>query len=270
MAAPRTEREPFGITYDRLRLDRVFERLLARHPVRTALELPAGGAKAMPSLYSLALARRGVEVTLLNPEPQGLAVWDRLELPYRVAEARDLRDTGLEPAGWDLVWNFVTVGAEPDFRQVLGEMARLARGLVMTVHCNGYNYGYPWHRFLHRVLRLPWTHGETAWFFPSNVRPAYRDAGLEPVDLGLFDMPWWPDPPGFRDVRLHRAGGDQVEALDWTAPIEDVYGGERAPLGLRVLSAVEDLPLPRLLRWPFSHLFYVLGEKTEAHSRISL
>ena len=215
----------------------------------------------MPSIYSLGLARLGVKVTLFNPEKQGLAVWDRLGLDYEVVEAENPRDTGLADGSFDLVWNFVTVGFEPDFAKIIKEMTRVSRRHVMTVHCNGFNYGYPWHRFLHRLFAFEWNHGETAYFFPKNVRQAYRSAGMRPLDCGLFDMPWWPDPPGFRDVRLHLSGGDHVEELDWSAPIEDVYRTGEIPKGLRVLSLIEDLPIPRLIRWPFSHLFYVLGEK---------
>jgi hypothetical protein len=259
MNEKRSEREPFGITYDRLRLDRFFEELTRKHPIRTVLELPAGGAKAMPSIYSLGLARCGAEVTLLNPDPQGLGVWDRLGLQYRVAYADDLRDTGLESDAFDLVWNFVTLGLDEQFESILGEMARLTRGLVLTVHCNGYNYGYPWHRLLHRLLRIPWNHGQTEYFFPQKVKGSYRRQGLEPAELHLLDMPWWPDPPGFRDVRLHRSGGDTSDAVDWVAPIEAIHQGGPVPLGLRALGFVEELPVPRLIRWPFSHLFAVLG-----------
>ncbi len=257
----RTEREVPGITYDRLRLDRTFDYLVKRYGIRTALELPAGGAKAMPGIYSLALARYGVKVTLVNPEPQGLEVWDRLQLPYEVVECDDPRDTGLDPDSFDLVWNFVTVGFEPDFDRIIAEMHRVSKRHVMTVHCNGFNWGYPWHRFLHAALRLEWNHGETAYFFPKNVRSTYRATGLEPVDFGLFDMPWWPDPPGFRDVRLHLSGGNIVEDFDWSAPIEDIYAGETPPMWLRVLGVIEDMPVPKPVRFIFSHLFFVLGEK---------
>lgn len=257
----RKEREVFGITYDRLRLDKTFQRLVKKHGIKTALELPAGGAKAMPGIYSLALARCGVDVTLFNPEQQGLEVWDRLGLPYKVVEGDDPKATGLDAESFDLVWNFVTVGFDPQFEAIIDEMARLSSAHVMTVHCNGFNYGYPWHRFLHWLFKLDWNHGETAYFFPANVRAAYKQSGLRPAGFGLFDMPWWPDPPGFRDVRLHLSGGNVVEELEWSAPIEDVYREGEAPLGLRVLSFIEDLPVPRLVRWPFSHLFYMLGEK---------
>ena len=257
----KSEREPFGITYDRLRLDLTFKRLLKRHSIRTALELPAGGAKAMPSIYSLALARHGVDVTLFEPEDQGLAVWDRLGLPYRVAHGSRAQNTGLADGQFDLVWTFVTVGFDPEFGRIIDEMARVSSQFVMTVHCNGFNWGYPWHRFLHRLFGFEWTHGETAYFFPKNVRQAYAHSGLEPVDEGLFDLPWWPDPPGFRDVRLRKSGKDVVEAIDWSAPIEDIYAGGETPTALKVLDFIEDLPIPKMVRWPFSHLFYVFGEK---------
>ncbi len=257
------ETEPFGITYDRLRLDRNLTRMVRERGVRTALELPADGAKAMPGIYSLALARAGCHVTLFNPEDQALELWDRLGLSdsIDVVWGDNPADTGLDPDQFDLVWNFVSVGFRTDFERIIGEMHRVSRRYVMTVHCNGYNWGYPWHRLLHKVLDLEWTHGETAYFFPRRVRGVYRRVGLEPVDFGLFDMPWWPDPPGFRDVRLHMSGGDVVEDFDWHAPIEDIYRSGDRPLGLRILSRIEDAPVPMPVRFVFSHLFYLLGEK---------
>lgn len=257
----RREVEPFGITYDRLQLDGLFDALLRRYPIRRVLEYPAEGSKAMPSIYSLALGARGCNVTLVNPEPQGIEVWERLGLSDRleIVEVDDLGASGLESGGWDLVWNFVTVGFREDFAAILGEMGRLSRGQVMTVHCNAYNWGYPWHRLLHRVLRLEWTHGQTDYFWPHRVRQAYEAGGLVPRETGLLDMPWWPDPPGFRDVRLHLSGGDQVEDFDWSAPIEDFYRTREVALPLRVLSRIEAGPVPAPIRWVFSHLFYVLA-----------
>lgn len=259
----RHETEPFGITYDRMRLDRVLTSLVRKLELRDVLELPADGAKAMPGIYSLALARAGCRVHLFNPEPQALEVWRRLRLDHMVTvvAGSNPADTGLDPASYDMVWNFVSVGFRPDFEQIIAEMGRLSRRHVMTVHCNGFNWGYPWHRFLHRALKLPWTHGETAYFFPRRVRAVYRGLGLEPVEYGLFDMPWWPDPPGFRDVRLHMSGGDVVEDFDWTAPIEQIYASGRKPTALRVLSRIEDAPIPSPVRHVFSHLFYLRGEK---------
>ncbi|MFT6396045.1 MAG: hypothetical protein ACJAYU_000787 [Bradymonadia bacterium] len=260
----RTETEPFGITYDRMQLDRTITRLVRKHDIRTALELPADGAKAMPGIYSLAFARAGVHVHLFNPEPQALELWARLGLQdmYTVVEGDDPANTGLDPGQFDICWNFVSVGFRKDFRDIIAEMERCSKRFVMTVHCNGFNYGYPWHRFLHKALKLEWNHGETEYFFPKKVRETYRAKGLEPVDFGLLDMPWWPDPPGFRDVRLHLNGGDVLEDFNWKAPIEDIYRTGKRPFALRVLSRIERLPtIPTPVRFVFSHLFFVLGEK---------
>jgi hypothetical protein len=257
-----TEREPYGITYDRLRLDLVFRDLLSQHPIHTVLEYPAEGAKAMPSIYSLALGALGCDVTLVNPSAQGIEVWQELGLADRieVVEVDDLARSALPARTWDLVWNFVSVGFRSDFGDILAQMARLSRRYVMTVHCNAYNLGYPWHHLLHRLLGLEWTHGETDYFWPHRVRQAYRGAGTNPIDFGLFDMPGWPDPPGFRDVRLHLSGGDDVEIFDWSAPIADYYRHGRLPTPMKWHSQIESGPVPRPVRYLFSHLFYVLAE----------
>lgn len=257
------EREPYGITYDRLRLDGVFQKMLARRPIQTVLEYPAEGAKAMPSIYSLGLGALGCDVTLVNPSEQGLDVWRSLGMEERftVARVENLSDAQELAAGqWDLVWNFVSVGFRPDFEQILAEMTRLSKRYVMTVHCNAFQLGYPWHHLLHRMLRLEWTHGETDYFWPHRVRRAYRKVGAEPLDFGLFDMPGWPDPPGFRDVRLHLNGGDDVDIFDWSAPIAEYYRSGKLPALMPWLSRVESAPIPQAIRYLFSHLFYVLAE----------
>jgi hypothetical protein len=254
--------EPGGITYDRYRLGVLFERLLREHRVARVIEVPADGEKAMPSISSLALGRLGCEVVLVNPSPAGLEAWERLGLRDQVVplQVDDLAALPLPDDCVDLAWNFVTLGKTGRFEKVLAEMARVSRRLVMTVHNNGWNIGYPWHRLLHLALRLPWTHGDTRYHWPSEVRRAYAELGLLELELEVFDSPPWPDPPGFRDVRLHRAlgGGGDVASCRWQAPIVDYYAEQRFPAWMRWLSRAEDLGVPTPLRAPFSHLFYAL------------
>jgi hypothetical protein len=257
------ETEPFGITYDRIRVDRVLTRLVRQNGIRTALELPADGSKAMPGIYSLSLARAGAHVTLFNPEPQGLEVWDRLGLSHRVSAVYgdDCTRTELESGQFDLVWNFVSNGVSGEFEERLTEMSRLSNRWIVSMHMNGYNWGYPWHRFLHRVFDLEWTHGPHESFFPEYVKRCFRANGVEPTEHLLLDMPWWPDPPGFRDVRLHLEGRDDTRVADWTAPIEEVYRTGRMPLAGRILERIEDARIPRPVRNVFSHLFAIVGER---------
>lgn len=259
----RTQTEPGGITYDRYRLDQIFARVVPRYRIRTALEMDAGGEKAMPSIYSIGLARAGCRVVLVNPAVQARTAWKRLGLDHAVCCVRtDPHQAGIAGGSVDLAWNFVSLSKARDFAGVLGEMARVSRRLVVTVHTNGYNLGYPWHRMIHWVFGFPWTHGDTRFSFPRVVAGAYRSAGLRVTRILPFDSPPWPDPPGFRDVRLHRQGIERTEdpSIAWKAPIIDYCAEERFPAWMRALSRLERLPVPRVVRYPVSHLFMVMAE----------
>jgi hypothetical protein len=256
--------EPAGITYDRFRFDRIAGRLVDRYEIRSVCEVPAGGEKAMPSIYSLAFGLRGCRVHLVRAAAASLEAWKALGISDRVVfDGGDPENTGLADDSVDLAWNFVTLAKEKNFEAVLREMKRISRNLVMTVHYNGLGLGFPWHRLLHRVFGFPWTHGETRYNFPGPVKETYRRIGLAVCDVFPLDCPPWPDPPGFRDVRIHRRFGEIPEsaAADWKAPVVDLYLKGAFPAWMRALNFLEDLPIPRFLKYPFSHLFLVLGRK---------
>jgi hypothetical protein len=255
------ETEPIGITYDRLRLGDVQADLVGRFGWRRVLEVGAGGAKAKPSLYSLGFARAGCRVDLVGGSPGSLEDWRALGLGGRVRLLDDDLD-GLASSGrtWDVAWNFVTASRRRRFVRLLGAMARLAPH-VMTVHCNGMHYGQPWHRFLHAALALEWTHGAWEKEFPGTVGLAYRRAGLDAAAAGFFDAPGWPDPPGFRDVRLHLSGVSGEEtSVSWHAPVVDIYRSGSVPLVLRLLALGERLQPPPV-RAVLAHLYFHVGAR---------
>lgn len=255
----RSEREPVGITYDRYRLGDVQARLAGRFGWNRVLEVGAGGAKAKPSIYSLGFARAGCRVDLVGGDPSCLDDWRALGLQGRVRFLdQDARELVLSGRRWDVAWNFVTASHSGSFPSTLATLARLATH-VMTVHTNGLHYGQPWHRLLHAVMDLDWTHGRWENDFPGTVGLAYRKAGLTTAAAGFFDAPGWPDPPGPRDVRLHMSGVTGREhGVSWHAPIVDIYRTGRVPLVLRWLEIAERLqPLP--VRAVIAHLYYHVG-----------
>ena len=260
--------EPFGITYDRFRLTNVFKKLVARHDIRDVVEVPASGEKAMPSIYSLALAVHGCRITLVNPVSSCLYPWDELGFSDRIKiiEAEDPGRIDLPDESFDLAWNFVTLSKEPFFERVLSEMKRLSRNLVITVHYSGLGLGYPWHRLLHLLSGYPWTHGDTRFNFPRKVKDLYRKTGLSIEKTFPLDSPPWPDPPGFRDIILHRKGidsrkGDPGEDVTWRAPYVEYLKKGDFPSWMKLLNFMEELPIPSFLKYPFSHLFLVIGKK---------
>ena len=62
------EMEGKGLDYERFALNKLFKRIVRERGVKSVLEIPARGEKAMPSIYSIALAEAGCDVTLVNPE----------------------------------------------------------------------------------------------------------------------------------------------------------------------------------------------------------
>ncbi len=79
------ETEVFGVNYERFSVGRKLDRLAQKYNLRTILEMPAHGAKAMPSIYSLGFAnmylngRRYMQITKSNGLMKGICVIQGLQ-----------------------------------------------------------------------------------------------------------------------------------------------------------------------------------------------
>lgn len=256
------EREPFGVEYERFALAGLWARLVRRHRWQHAVEIPAAGAKAMPSIYSLGLAAAGVPVTLVNPAASAEQSWQAAGVARRLSRSfqADPHHTDMMGGGFDLAWSFASLPSDPDPAAMVAEMARISRRHVMVFSVNGRNVGAYIHRGLHRVLDIPWTHGDKALNYPENVAALMERAGLRVAKVGVVDCPPWPDSLGFRDVRLHRAGVVEMEA-EWESAVLEWTRTGAWPLWLRGVHLVEALPMVLRLKYLYSHIFWVMGEK---------
>ncbi len=256
------EVEGFGVSYDRHMLFHHQRALVRELGLRSVLEMPAYGAKAAGSLYSVGFAKQGCDVTITDVDEAMLRYWEQLGIRDRLTTT-PVVDYGASPfddGQFDLAWNFVTFGQLSDKDTYIREMARVSRRYVLLVSCNNLQAGYPLHRVIHRAWGFPWNHGETRFNYFWNVQRLMRSAGLEVRESGTIDSPPWPDPVGFRDVRLHKKGEGTVP-LDWEVPAMAYIDAGRFPRWMGALRAY-DLPLRRgWWKLHFSHLFYVLAEK---------
>jgi hypothetical protein len=252
------EIEGRGLDYERYALDRLFRKLVRRLGIGSVVEIPARGEKAMPSLYSLAFAAAGCEVTLVNPVARSLTAWHELGLTATTREVDDLTRTGLPDGCADLVWSFAAPARHPDPAALLREMSRLSRGHVMYVGVNRFNPGFTSHRLAHRLFGVPWSHGDPSWMNPFEVRRLLAAMDLEVAELGVVDAPPYPDSLGIRDMRLHRMGID-LDELKWASRTVTWMKRGRAPLRLVLLSVLERLPLPWFIKLFYAHLFYVVA-----------
>jgi len=256
---PGAEVEGKGLDYERYALNKLFHRLVRERGIRSVLELPARGEKAMPSIYSLAFAQAGCAVTLVNPQPKSAWAWRELGYPVERRFCDDPAATGLEAGGWDLVWNFMFLSRHPDKPALMREMVRLSRRWVLFIGVNRFNPGFFSHRAVHRWFDVPWTHGDVAFMNPLHVRRFLREQGLRVVRTGAVDTPPYPDSLGFRDMRLHRMNVDLNE-IDWDSRTVHWMREGRYPPKIKLLYFFEWLPLPLPLKLIYAHLFWVLAE----------
>ena len=66
---PAVEMEGKGLDYERFALNKLFAKLVRTRGIKSVLEIPAKGEKAMPSIYSLAFGQLGCDVGPLRPSP---------------------------------------------------------------------------------------------------------------------------------------------------------------------------------------------------------
>ncbi len=250
-----TEVEVFGVSYERYALQKLFFGLARRLQIRTVLEMPASGAKAMPSLYSLGFALAGCDVSLVDADSAAVELWRELGLQDRLHlltqdEADDARRNRER---WDLCWNFAVLpsAARPD--ELLKRMADLTHRWLMIVNVNRFNVGFFLHRSVHRIYRIPWSHGNISFFSPFYICRRFKQLGFEQPRWGVVDCPPWPDSPGFRDLRLHRRG---ERNCSWVSPYIQYLASGKFPAWMRAVYIGERLPIPAVLKLPYAHLYY--------------
>jgi hypothetical protein len=254
-----TEREVFGVTYERYALQKLCARLVKKHNLTTILELPTVGAKAMPGLYSVGFALAGCQVTLVEPDSEAAQIWRELGLGNRLTclHREELISAIALGQRWDLVWNFAVLPSAANPAALVQEMAGASRKWLMIAAVNRFNVGFNLHQTVHRLYHIPWSHGDVRFFSPYYTKDFLRQRGFKGVRWGVVDCPPWPDSPGFRDLRLHRQGDRQRH---WVSPYVDYLQRGAFPAWMKYVYWGERLPIPNILKLPYAHLYFALGQ----------
>ena len=69
------ENETFQLDYERYSISNNLKELVKEFNIKSVLEAPAPGLKAMPSIYSLGFGEAGCEITLVNCHEKSKKVW---------------------------------------------------------------------------------------------------------------------------------------------------------------------------------------------------
>ena len=255
------EVETWGVDYERFALGKLLSKLVRKYNIATVAEMPAFGAKAMPSIYSLGLALGGADVTLINGNIGYLDQWEMLDLADKVrfVSVDDLRNTNIMANSFDFVWNFAYVPLEDDPDMLVREMTRISKKYVALFSVNGRNVGFYVHSALHKKNDIPWTHGDKQYNHMRNVAALLRRNGLRIIKKGYVDTPVWPDSLGFRDMRLHK-NNITFDNAQWESPYVKMMRNNEFPKWMKLVYIWEKIPMLPIIKTLYSHIFYVIAE----------
>lgn len=256
------EVEVFGVNYERFSVGKKLDKLAKKYHIKSVLEMPAHGAKAMPSIYSLGFAKEADTITLVNGNQKYKSEWQKIGADQKVhwVKESNIYKTKFEMNSFDFVWNFAFIPTceKPD--EVIEEMKRVSKKYIAIFSVNAGNIGFPIHRIVHKRTGIQWTHGDIRYNNRHFIKKKLQEHGLKVIETGFVDCPVWPDSLGFRDVRLHRMNID-FNKMDWEAPYTDMLRTNSFPKWMKCVYVVERLPLPKFIKSIYAHINYTVAEK---------
>lgn len=258
------EIEVFGVNYERFSVGKKLDRLAEKYHIKSVLEMPAHGVKAMPSIYSIGFAKKVKRIALVNGIQKYNAEWKKLGAQEKVVwiEEKDIYNTKIPSSSYDFVWNFAFLPTCDDPDAFIKEMKRISKKYIAIFSVNAGNIGFPIHRIVHKKTGIPWSHGDIRYNNRHYIKKKLQEHGFKVVETGFVDCPVWPDSLGFRDVRLHRMNIDYSQ-MDWEAPYVDMLKINRFPFWMKCVYIVENLPFPKFIKSIYAHINYTIAEKVK-------
>lgn len=125
------EKEVFGVIYERFSVGRKLSSFGVKHDIKTVLEMPAHGAKAMPSIYSLGFGTCAQKITLVNGNPKYISEWKKIGAAHKIewVHEDDILQSSFQDKSYDFVWNFAYLPTCPDPDKLIEEMKRISKNM---------------------------------------------------------------------------------------------------------------------------------------------
>jgi len=266
--------EGLGVVYERLVLNDFLLALRRQYAVETVLEAPLFGMAGVSGINSVALARDGAQVTLVDDHAGRLAgverIWGELQLPAHLVHHTDWRRLPFDDASFDLAWNWAALWHLPGDDSpaaLLSELVRVARRVVFVAMPNRVQVGYLLRKYVLEPDFVQYV--DEAWADIGRVRRVLEGAGLRNVRQGVLDVPPWPDTVmpaaqvlerlGIRSRKLQgQFGGDS-----WQWSSMAYYLGQQPVLYDRVMryAWLDRAPIPWRIKAVWAHHRYLVGMK---------
>ncbi len=262
--------EGLGLVYERLVLNDYLERIAHQYHIQSVLEAPVYGMAGVSGINSVALARRGCAVTLVDDNSERLAgikrIWHEINLDARFVAHPNFAQLPFPDASFDLAWEWAGLWYLADAEKLIRELARVSRNLVFIAMPNRAQVGYLLRKYI--LERDFVEYVDEAWADIGRIKKIFRDLKLEIVDEGVLDVPPWPDTVMPAAQVLARLGiqsrklDAQFSGAGWQWSTMDYYSGKRPELRAQIerYMFLERAPLPWQIKAIWAHHRYVLAK----------
>ncbi len=271
--------EGLGLVYERFVLNDFLLALQEEHAIETVLEAPLFGMAGVSGINSVALARAGARVTLVDSHAERLAaverIWGELGLPANFVYHDDWSQLPFPDDSFDLAWNWAALWYLSDGSPVcaerpaalLRELVRVSRHVVFVAMPNRAQVGYLLRKYL--LERDFVNQVDEQWADIGRVRRVLAGAGLRIVRQGVLDVPPWPDTVMPASQVLRRLGirskklESQFSGDSWQWSTMAFYLGQQPDLYGRVMryAWLDRAPIPWRIKAIWAHHRYLVGVK---------
>jgi hypothetical protein len=263
--------EGLGLVYERFVLNDFLLALRQEFKLETILEAPLFGMAGVSGINSVALAREGATVTLVDDDATRLTgvkrIWDELELEARFVYQEAWGELPFPDSAFDLTWNWAALWYLDDPDALLGELVRTSKQVVFVAMPNRVQVGYLLRKYL--LERDFVNHVDESWTDIGRVRRRLEGAGLRIVRQGVLDVPPWPDTVMPASEVLQRLGikskklEDQFSGDSWQWSTMAYYLGQQPDLYDQVMryAWLDRAGIPWQVKAIWAHHRYLLGVK---------
>ena len=263
--------EGLGSSYERIILNRKLLQICELFQVKTVLEAPCFGFTGLSGINSLALAKNGIAVQIMDNDRARLelveAVWKEVGLPVKAHYSQDFSTRLFPPDSFDLTWNFSALWfiAEPE--EFLAEICRITRKAVFLCVPNRTGLGYLSQKFFGRKELKADLREEN--IDPFRIKRIMKNLNWTLLKSDYIDCPPWPDIGMPKEKFLKKIG------LRWLLPkkiepssrtILDYYSGKNPEFEKTMLKhAWFEQKAPGLIKkfWAHHRFFLFIPPKNE-------
>lgn len=261
--SPKDFDEGMGTVYERIMINKYFEKLIKKYDIKNVFEGPSDGITGVRGVNSFMFAKNGKDVTFFTPskreEKQVIETWSKVGkgLKVKIKSGEPLKFP-FEDNSFDLVWNFCVAEHFKDPVALVKEMKRISRRYVLIMTQNVYNVGtYP-HVAYHKIKKQEWNHGDLRWMSFAGINKMIKENNLKIIEKNVVDVPIWPDTWDVPVRGIFKKGMKNVGG-EWNWTFDKAF--EKENKMIKFSSIVEKMPIGRFLKLPLAHHLYVLAEK---------